>query len=203
VQQICREHGILLIVDEVQTGFGRTGRWFAHQSADIEPDILVMAKGIASGFPLSGIAARPEIMSAGQPGSHGGTYSGNAVACAAATATIQVLREEQLIENSAKMGEVLMGALRQIQARQPGIGDVRGRGLMLATEFSTPSGEPDAKRAKAIRLACQEAGLLLLTCGPYGNVIRWIPPLLVEEEHLDEGLQIFDAVLTQIHTSPV
>jgi 4-aminobutyrate aminotransferase len=200
LQQICREHGILLIVDEVQSGFGRTGRWFAHQAAAVEPDILIMAKGIASGFPLSGIAARPEIMAAGQPGSHGGTYAGNAVACAAAVATIQVLREERLIENAAKMGDVLLVALRQLQARQPGIGDVRGRGLMIATEFSLPNGEPDAKRAKAVRLACQEAGLLLLTCGPYGNVIRWIPPLLVGEEHLDEGLQIFEQVLAT--TSP-
>lgn len=195
VQAICREHGLLLIVDEVQTGFGRTGKWFGHQYATVEPDILVMAKGIASGFPLSGIAARPEIMAAGQPGSHGGTYAGNAVACAAAAATIQVLREEGLIENSARMGEALLTALRQLQPRH-GIGDVRGRGLMLATEFTTTGGAPDPQRAKSVRLAAQEAGLLLLTCGPYGNVIRLIPPLLVDEEQLDEGMQLFEAALT-------
>lgn len=195
VQEICREHGILLVVDEVQSGFGRTGQWFGHQHDVVEPDILVMAKGIASGFPLSGIATRPELMAKGQPGSHGGTYAGNAVSCAAAAATIRVLREEHLIENSAKMGGVLLAALRHLQSRFPGIGDVRGRGLMIGAEFTTPSGEPDAKTAKAVRQRCQEAGLLLLTCGTYGNVIRWIPPLIVDEGHLDEGLEIFETVL--------
>jgi 4-aminobutyrate aminotransferase len=195
VQEICREHGILLILDEVQSGFGRTGRWFAHEYDEVEPDILVMAKGIASGFPLSGIAARPELMVKGQPGSHGGTYAGNAVACAAAAATIRVLRDERLIDNAVKMGQVLLAALRQVQGRHPQIGDVRGRGLMLATEFTTPDGQPDSATAKAVRLACQEEGLLLLTCGAYGNVIRWIPPLTIDEEHLDEGLRIFEGVL--------
>jgi 4-aminobutyrate aminotransferase len=198
VEQICREHSILLIIDEVQTGFGRTGQWFAHQSDQVEPDIMIMAKGIASGFPLSGIAARRELMAKGQPGSHGGTYAANAVACAAATATIQVLREEQLIENSARIGGALLTALRQLQQRFPIIGNVRGRGLMLGAEFSTATGEPDAKTAKAVRQACQEAGLLLLTCGAYGNVIRWIPPLIVDEGHLDEGVAVFEAVLGQL-----
>jgi 4-aminobutyrate aminotransferase len=198
VQAICREHGILLMVDEVQTGFGRTGRWFAQQHYQIEPDVMVMAKGIASGFPLSGIAARPELMTRGQPGSHGGTYAANAVSCAAAAATIRVLREERLVENADKMGEILAAALRQVQAKHPQIGDVRGKGLMLATEFVTPAGEPDAKTAKALRNACQEEGLLLLTCGAYGNVIRWIPPLIVEEEHLDEGLQVFMGALDRV-----
>jgi 4-aminobutyrate aminotransferase len=197
VQEICREHNILLICDEVQTGFGRTGKWFGHQHADVEPDVLVMAKGIASGFPLSGLAARPELMARWQTGSHGGTYGGNAVACAAATATIRVLREEGLVENAAKMGQVFVAALRPLQQRFPVIGDVRGVGLMIATEFSQPNGEPDAKRAKAVRLACQEQGLLLLTCGAYGNVIRWIPPLLVDEGHVDEGMAIFAQVLAQ------
>lgn len=196
VQEICREHGILLVLDEVQSGFGRTGRWFAHEYDGVEPDILVMAKGIASGFPLGGIAARPELMAKGQPGSHGGTYAGNAVACAAAVATIRVLRDERLIDNAAKMGEVLYTALRQVQKRRPQIGDVRGRGLMLATEFTTPDGQPDGATAKAVRQACQEQGLLLLTCGTYGNVIRWIPPLIIDEEHLDEGLRIFEGVLS-------
>jgi 4-aminobutyrate aminotransferase len=198
VQQICREHGILFILDEVQTGFGRTGQWFAHQHYDIEPDILVMAKGIASGLPLSGIAARPELMAQWQTGTHGGTYAGNAVSCAAAAATIQVLREEGLITNAAKMGQVFLAALRDLQGRHPVIGDVRGLGLMIATEFTQPSGEPDPKTAKTVRQACQESGLLLLTCGPYGNVIRWIPPLLVDEGHLDEALTIFGQTLADV-----
>jgi 4-aminobutyrate aminotransferase len=198
VGQICGEHGILLIIDEVQTGFGRTGRWFGHQHADVAADIMVMAKGIASGFPLSGLAARLELMAKWPPGSHGGTYSGNAVSCAAAAATIRVLREEHLVQNAAKMGEVILAALRALQERFPVIGDVRGRGLMIATEFSLADGSPDAKTAKAIRQACQEAGLLLLTCGPYSNVIRWVPPLLVDEGHIDEGLSIFEGALQSV-----
>lgn len=200
VQAICREHGILLIVDEVQSGFGRTGVWFAHEHWKLEPDIMVMAKGIASGFPLSGIAARPELMARWQTGTHGGTYGGNAVACAAAVATIRVMREEGLIDNAARMGEALKTGLRQLQARFPVIGDVRGLGLMIATEFTTEKGEPDAKSAKAVVAACRERDLLLLTCGAYGNVIRWIPPLIVDEGHLDEGLSAFEAALaSSIH----
>lgn len=198
VQAICREHGILLIADEVQTGFGRTGAWFGHQHFDIEPDIMVMAKGMASGFPISGIAARPELMARWQTGSHGGTYGGNAVSCAAAAATIRVLREEGLIENAAKMGGAILAGLRDLQKRFPIIGDVRGKGLMIATEFSKANGEPDAKTAKAVRQACQESNLLLLTCGPYGNVIRWIPPLIIDEGQIDEGLGIFTDVLEKV-----
>lgn len=198
VQAICREHGILLIVDEVQSGFGRTGQWFAHQHFNIEPDIMVMAKGIASGFPLSGIAARPELMAQWQTGSHGGTYGGNAVSCAAATATIQVLRDENLINNAHVMGEALQTGLCALQKRFPSIGDVRGKGLMVATEFSYPNGEPDTKTAKAVVHECQDLGLMLLTCGPYSNVIRWIPPLIVDEGHLDEGLGIFETALGKV-----
>lgn len=197
VQQICREHDILLIADEVQTGFGRTGAWFGHQHFGLEPDIMVMAKGIASGFPLSGIAARPELMAKWPTGSHGGTYAGNAVSCAAAAATIRVLREEGLIENAVKMGGAMLAGLRDLQKRYPAIGEVRGKGLMIATEFTQANGEPDTKTAKAVRQRCQENNLLLLTCGPYSNVIRWIPPLLIDEGHIDEGLGVFEKVLQQ------
>ncbi|MDQ3249064.1 MAG: aminotransferase class III-fold pyridoxal phosphate-dependent enzyme [Chloroflexota bacterium] len=195
VQMICQEHGILLIADEVQSGFGRTGEWFGCQHFNIEPDILVMAKGVASGFPLSGIAARPELMAKWQTGSHGGTYGGNAVSCAAAAATIRVLREENLLHNATIMGEALQTGLRDLQKRFGMIGDVRGKGLMIAAEFTLSNGDPDSKTAKAIVHACQAQGLLLLTCGPYSNVIRWIPPLIVDEGHLDEGLGIFEGAL--------
>jgi 4-aminobutyrate aminotransferase-like enzyme len=195
VQQICREHGILFIVDEVQSGFGRTGRWFALEHFGIDPDIIVMAKGIASGFPLSGIAARSEIMDKWIPGSHGGTYGGNAVSCAAAVATIRVIRDEKLIENSAEMGKKLVDQLNSLQDQFPVIGDVRGLGLMVATEFTTPSGEPDKVTAEAMRNQCLEKGLILLTCGSYGNVIRWIPPLNIEDMHLEEALNIFQSGL--------
>ncbi|MFN8489160.1 MAG: aminotransferase class III-fold pyridoxal phosphate-dependent enzyme [Caldilineaceae bacterium] len=199
VQEICREHGILLVMDEVQSGFGRTGKWFGHQHFNaIEPDIMVMAKGIASGFPLSGIATRPELMKNSPAGSHGGTYAANAVACAAGAATVQVLREENLVNNAAIMGEALLTGLRDLQKRYPMIGDVRGKGLMVASEFAKPNGEPDTKMAKAVLHECQDLGLLMLTCGPYSNTIRWIPPLMVDEGHLDEGLGIFEQALGKV-----
>jgi 4-aminobutyrate aminotransferase len=195
VQQICQEHGILFIVDEVQSGFGRTGKWFAMDHFGIQPDIAVMAKGMASGYPLSGIAVRSELMQEWIPGSHGGTYGGNAVSCAAAVATIQVMREEGLIENSARMGGKLFERLKSLQQLYPCIGDVRGLGLMVACEFTATSGEPDKGTAEAVRLKCLQDGLILLTCGSYGNVIRWIPPLIIKDSHLDEALTIFQGAL--------
>ena len=195
VQKICRQHGILFIADEVQSGFGRAGKWWAHQHYGVEPDVMIMAKGIASGFPLSGITARVELMERWVPGSHGGTYGGNAVSCAAAVATIRVMQEEKLVENSAAMGAKLMRELTDIQQQYPVIGDVRGLGLMVASEFSTPDGQPDKQTAKAVWKRCQDEGLLLLTCGPYGNVIRWIPPLIITDSHLAEGLAVFRAAL--------
>ncbi len=195
LRELCDHYGILLVADEVQTGFGRTGKWFAVEHTGVVPDILVMAKGIASGLPLSALAARHELMERWTPGSHGGTYGGNAVACAAAAATIQVLRDEGLIENAAAMGTMLLAGLRQLQEEYPEIGEVRGRGLMLATEFTDPSGEPWTDRAKAIVRAAFEEGLLLLTCGTYDNIIRWIPPLIVKADHIQEALQRFRAAM--------
>lgn len=190
VRQICDDHDIVLVVDEVQAGFGRAGRWFAHQHFGVVPDVMVMAKGLASGFPLSGIAYRPG-MNKGKPGSQGGTYGGNAVSCAAAVATVQVIREEGLVDNSTRMGEHLRAALCALQAEIPAIGDVRGLGLMVGVEFTTPDGKPDTQTAKAVQAACLANGLILLTCGAYGNVIRWIPPLVVTKEQIDEGVDIF------------
>lgn len=198
LRDLCDHYGILLVADEVQTGFGRTGRWFAVEHTGVVPDILVMAKGIASGLPLSGLAARRELMERWTPGSHGGTYGGNAVACAAAVATIQVLRDEGLIENAAAMGLMLLAGLRQLQEEHPEIGEVRGRGLMIATEFTDPSGEPWTDRAKALVRAAFEEGLLLLTCGAYDNIIRWIPPLIVNTEHIQEALQRFRVALQRV-----
>jgi 4-aminobutyrate aminotransferase len=201
VQKICAEHGMVFIIDEIQSGFGRTGQWFAHQHGDVIPDIMVMAKGLASGFPLSGIAARPQLMEAWRPGSHGGTYGGNAVSCAAAAATIRVIRGEGLVENSTRMGQGLMARLRALQAEYPIIGDVRGLGLMVAAEFTTPKGQPATETAKAIRVKCLEDGLILLTCGPYGNVIRWIPPLNVSQAQMDEALEIFEGAVKELPPS--
>jgi 4-aminobutyrate aminotransferase len=198
LRAIADEHGLLLIADEVQSGFGRTGRWFAIEHFGVVPDIMVMAKGLASGFPLSGIAARRELMERWVPGTHGGTYGGNAVACAAAVATIQVMREEGLIENSARQGAFLLERLREVQKRHPRIGDVRGLGLMVGVEFTAPDGTPDKPTAKAVVRACLERGLILLTCGPLDNTIRWIPPLIVTREQLEEALEIFEQALAAV-----
>jgi 4-aminobutyrate aminotransferase len=195
LREICDHYGILLVADEVQAGFGRAGRWFSIEYSGVVPDILVMAKGLASGMPLAGLASRRELMDRWIPGSHGGTYGGNAVCCAAAVATIQLMRDEKLVENAVARGEILMGGLRQLQKQHPEIGDVRGRGLMIATEFTDPQGEPWTERAKAVARAAYQQGLLLLTCGSYENVIRWIPPLVVNSGQVEEGLEKFQAAL--------
>ncbi|MFC7340365.1 aspartate aminotransferase family protein [Saccharopolyspora griseoalba] len=182
------EHGILLIVDEVQTGVGRTGRFWGHDHAGITPDVLITAKGLASGFPLSAIAAGEELMSRAWPGSQGGTYGGNAVAAAAAIATLDVVRDEGLVHNAAEQGQRLAEGLRKVAADHPVIGDVRGLGLMLGNEFTTAQGQPDAATAARAHAAAAEEGLLLLTCGPHGNVVRMIPPLVVTAEQVDDAV---------------
>ena len=196
LRALCDETGILLVLDEVQSGFGRTGKFFCCEHADVTPDILVMAKGLGSGMPISAIGARAELMAHWKPGTHGGTYGGgNAVAAAAAIATIRVLRDEHLVENAAVMGERLQNGLRELQAEYPVIGDVRGRGLMVGTEF-TVNGKPAADVATRVQQACIQRDLLLLTCGTYGNVIRWIPPLVVNAAQIDAALGIFNEALT-------
>ncbi|MBB5908953.1 aspartate aminotransferase family protein [Actinoalloteichus hymeniacidonis] len=184
-------HGILLVLDEVQTGFGRTGRFWGHQHSEVEPDILITAKGLASGFPLSAIAASTELMSRALPGSQGGTYGGNAVACAAAIATLEVIQEEGLVANAATTGEQLLAGARRIAADHSAIGDVRGLGLMVASEFVEPDGSPAPAAAARVHRAASDLGLLLLTCGPHGNVVRMIPPLIVDAEQIDQGLEIW------------
>ncbi len=188
LRRICDEHDILLIADEIQSGFGRTGKWFAIQHFGVAPDIMTMAKGLASGLPLSGIAARRELMERWVPGSHGGTYGGNAVACAAAVATIRAIRDEGLLENAQRMGALLIERLRALQSDFPVIGDVRGLGLMVAAEFTDLDGAPATDLAKAVVKSCLKRHLLLLTCGPWDNTVRWIPPLVVTQEQVDEAL---------------
>lgn len=198
LRKICTEHEILLIVDEVQSGFGRTGKFFGFEHADIVPDIIVMAKGLGSGLPISAIAASKEIMEKWEPGSHGGTYGGGSpVASAAALATVKTLEDENLVENAVQMGLRLMMGLRKLQKKYPFIGDVRGRGLMIGVEI-TVNGAADKPLTSAIQKACIKRDLLLLTCGTYGNVIRWIPPLIVTSEQIDEALVIFEDALKSI-----
>ncbi len=195
LRAICDENGILLVFDEVQTGFGRTGRFFALEHFGVTPDILIMAKGLASGMPLSCVASRKDIMARWTPGSHGGTYGPNIVSLAAARETIRVMKEEKLPENAVARGDQLMRGLRKLQAEFPGIGDVRGLGLMVGVEFVDKDGKPNPELTAKIVRHCAEHKLLLLTCGPYINVIRWIPPLTVSAEQIDEALHIFAAAL--------
>lgn len=183
-------HGILLVVDEVQTGFGRTGRFWGHEHFGVIPDVMISAKGLASGFPLSMIAASRELMGRAWPGSQGGTYGGNAVACAAALATIEVIHDENLVANAAEMGDRLIDGLRKVAADNPVIGDVRGLGLMVGSEFDDPEAAKRAHREAA------ERGLLLLTCGAHGNVVRMIPPLVVDAPQIDEAIAIWAEAVT-------
>ena len=198
LRKICDANGIMLIMDEIQSGFGRTGEFWAHTRSGIAPDIMLMAKGLASGMPLSSIAAPRALMEKWTPGSHGGTYAGgNPVVLAAATATVKVIQEEDLVQNARDMGDYLSESLRDLQQEFPFIGDVRGWGLMIATEFTT-DGQPDAGIAKAVNTFCVENGLLMLTCGTYSNVIRWIPPLIVTRAQIDDALAIFRRGLESI-----
>jgi 4-aminobutyrate aminotransferase len=199
LREITRQHGILLIADEVQTGFGRTGEMFAVRHWDVEPDILVMAKGIASGLPLSGIVAQRAILDTLPPGSHGGTYGGNVVACAAANATLDVIEDEGLVANARERGDQMLAGLRALAPKYASIGDVRGLGLMLALEFIKP-GEGDGrvpnpdvtKRVQAEALARK---LIVLTAGTYVNVVRVIPPLVTTADEVDRALAILDESL--------
>lgn len=194
----CREHGIVLIADEIQSGVGRTGAFWAHTRAGIKPDILITAKGIASGFPISAIAASTELMSKGLPGSQGGTYGGNAVAAAAAIETLNVISDEKLVENSAARGEQLQAGLKRLQQKFPAIGDVRGLGLMQAIEFTDENGDANAAAAAAVQQAAVSEQLLLLPCGPLGNVIRIVPALTVNEEEVDIALIALERTLEKV-----
>jgi 4-aminobutyrate aminotransferase len=195
LREICDEYGILLIADEVQTGFGRTGAFFAMEHFGVTPDIMTIAKGLASGLPLSGVAARHDLMEKWHAGSHGGTYGGNAVACAAAVATIGAIREERLVENASKIGGILKCELAGVQNRNPSVGDVRGMGLMIGVELLGVGGAPDGALAKRVLAGCRERGLLLLNCGPYDNVVRFIPPLVVDENLVRQAVRIFEEAL--------
>src|SRR5574338_619677 len=180
LREICDKHGIMLIFDEVQSGFGRTGKWFALEHFGVVPDIITAAKGIASGMPLSAVFTRTDIMLKVDVGSIGGTYGGNAVSCAAGVATVRAMREEKMLENAAERGIQLMTGLRKFQEEYPQIGDVRGMGLMVGTEFIVDGRADKAKPlAKEIIHCAEDDGLLLLSCGTYDNTIRWIPPLNV------------------------
>jgi 4-aminobutyrate aminotransferase len=189
------QYGIVLILDEVQTGAGRTGTFWAHEHSGVAGDVLITAKGIASGFPISAMAASSELMSKGLPGSQGGTYGANAVACAAAVATLDVIEDEKLVDNARDMGQALMSALVSTADGRPQVRDVRGRGLMVGVELTTHDGEPDAALTSAVQQGAVDEGLLLLTCGTANNVVRFIPPLVVDQDQVYCGVAAFTRAL--------
>ena len=193
LRDICDQHGILLIADEVQTGFARTGKLFAMEYYDVLPDLMTVAKSLAGGMPLSGVIGRAEIMDAPAPGGLGGTYAGNPLAIAAAHAVLDVIEEEQLCIRAERLGLYLKQHLQKLREHVPQIADIRGPGAMVAVEFMQANGQPDPAFAKQVQQRAQACGLLLLTCGAYGNVIRFLFPLTIEDTVLEEGL----AILTQ------
>ncbi|GII23549.1 4-aminobutyrate--2-oxoglutarate transaminase [Planosporangium mesophilum] len=197
----AREAGAVFVADEIQTGFCRTGDWFASSHEGVEPDLVATAKGMAGGLPLAGVTGRAELMDSVHPGGLGGTYGGNPIACAAALAAIETMRELDLCAAARRIESVLRPGLEELAARHPAIGEVRGRGAMLAIELvvpgaSGPTGpEPDPVTTARVALACHEAGLLVLTCGTHGNVLRFLPPLVISDEHLARGLKILGSAL--------
>lgn len=193
LKELCGRHGILLIFDEVQSGMGRTGRWFAAEHAAVTPDILTVAKGIASGFPLSAVVAGKKLMTQWPSGAHGTTFGGNPVSCAASMATIDVVDSEGLLENASSRGETARERLRGIAGRYPVIGDVRGYGLMIGIEFVDKSGGPDGASCQKVIEHCLQQGVILINCGLERNVVRFIPPLITQEAELEMALDIFES----------
>ncbi|WP_243064791.1 4-aminobutyrate--2-oxoglutarate transaminase [Humibacter sp. RRB41] len=197
LQKWANDNGVVFIADEVQTGFARTGTMFASEQFGIVPDLVTTAKGIAGGLPLSAVTGRAEIMDSSHAGGLGGTYGGNPIACAAALATIETYEQDGLVERAAEIGTLLTGRLNAMRAGDPRIGDVRGRGAMMAMELVDPAtGRPDAALTSRVLAAAIAQGVVLLTCGTYGNVIRFLPPLAISDELLNEGLDIVWKALT-------
>ena len=201
LRAICNEHGIVLIADEIQTGFARTGKMFALDHTDVKADVVTLAKGLAGGLPLSAITGRADIMDAANPGGLGGTYAGNPVACAAAHTVLDIIDDEKLCERANAIGEIILGRCRELAARSNlnCIGDVRGVGAMCAVEFvkDVKSGEPAPELTAQVLKSGNERGLILLSCGTYGNVIRFLPPLTASDALVKEGMDVFEAILTE------
>jgi len=197
LRALCDRHGILLIADEVQTGAGRTGTWFAVEHSGIAPDLITMAKSMAGGFPISAVVGRADVMDAPNPGGLGGTYAGSPLACAAALAVLDVFESQDLLARGRSVGERITTALRQLAARHRGIAEVRGLGAMVAMELCKNGDpqQPDAELTRALANEAAKRGLVLLTCGTYGNVVRILVPLTVPDAVLDEGLGIIAASL--------
>jgi 4-aminobutyrate aminotransferase len=191
LRERCDAHGILLVADEIQSGIGRTGKWWGAQHAGVAPDLMCVAKGIASGFPLSAVVGKPEVLGKWGPGSHGTTFGGNPVSCAAALATLDVIEDEKLVENAAARGEQLQAGLRALQADYPFIGDVRGKGLMTGMEFVKADGSPNPEAVEQVKARLLAQRVLISRVGPYNQVLRCAPPLVITEAQIEEFLAAF------------
>ncbi|PTU00345.1 4-aminobutyrate--2-oxoglutarate transaminase [Pseudomonas sp. HMWF031] len=200
LRTLTEKHGIVLILDEIQTGFGRTGKWFGFQHAGIQPDLVTVAKSLAGGLPLSGVVGKAAIMDAPLPGGLGGTYGGNALSCAAALAVIDAFEEEQLLVRGEALGERLRQGLLRLQSRHPQVGDVRGTGFMLAIELikNDTARTPDADLNQRLIDEARKGGLLVIKCGVYRNVLRFLAPLVATQAQVDEALQILEAALARV-----
>lgn len=195
----CQRHAAVLIADEIQSGFARTGQWFACEHEQVVPDLVCTAKGIAAGLPLSAVTGRAEIMDAPHVGGLGGTYGGNPLACVAALAAIETVEQDGLLERARQIGELISARLGERVARDPRIGEVRGRGAMMAAEFVQPgTTTPDPQLTARLASAAHAAGVLVLTCGTYGNVLRLLPPLTISDALLSEALDVLDGILDQL-----
>lgn len=198
LRERCDAHGILLVADEIQSGFGRSGKWWAIEHAGVVPNMMTVAKGIASGFPLSALVGTSEIMRQWQPGAHGTTFGGNPVSCAAALATLDVIESESLIENAAARGAQMQAGLRALQADYPVIGDVRGKGLMTGIEFVRPDGAPNPEGVEQVKARLLAGGVLISRCGPYNQVLRCAPPLIITEGQVEEFLEVFRGAIDSV-----
>ncbi len=205
LRSLCDTHGIVLIADEIQSGFARTGRMFACEHAGVEPDLMTVAKSIAGGVPLSGVVGKAQIMDAPPAGGLGGTYAGSPLACAAGLAVLDVIEQEKLVERSRTLGAHLIARLKALQAKFPSIGEVRGLGAMVAIELvkNRRADQPDAELTRALVQAAAARGLVILSCGVYANVIRFLAPLTIEESLLDEGLGLLEAAFADVAGAPM
>lgn len=198
LKNLCKKNNILLIFDEIQTGFGRTGKMFAYENYGVMPDIMCMAKAIANGLPLGGIIASKELMEKWSPGAHGGTFGGNPVSCAAALATINEIEKRKLLKKSETLGKYLVKKLNLLKEKYKLIGDVRGLGLMVGVEFIKEDGSPNPEATSSIVKECLANGLLLISCGSNDQVVRFIPPLIIKKPQIDEALKIFEGALCRM-----
>ena len=199
IARYCRDNGIVFVADEIQTGFCRTGDWFACDDEAVVPDLVTMAKGLAGGLPLSAVTGRAEIMDAVHPGGLGGTYGGNPVACVAALGALATMREQDLAGRARAIGDTMLTRLREMADRRPAIGDVRGRGAMVAVEIVVPgTTEPDPDTTARVAAACRAEGVLVLTAGTDGNVLRFLPPLVIPDHLLTEALDVLEKAFATV-----